>query len=123
MEARVTMNGGMLVQAITAPLNRPNTRPESTPIVRPTISGMPPQTTAPAAKQPDMAMMEPTDRSMPPRMMTMVMPQASIRFVELWRSRLNRLVLVGKVFAVAGQTHRNRIMAASAIRMPRLSFR
>ena len=102
MEARVTMNGGMVVFAIMKPLNRPNSRPEEMPIRMPTISGMPPQTTAPAAKQPDMAMMEPTERSMPPRMMTIVMPQESSRFGAFWRRTLKMFVLVRKVLCVVG---------------------
>ena len=70
-----------------------------------------------------MAMMEPTDRSMPPSMMTMVMPQASIRLVELWRSTLKMLVLVRNVVCVLGNTYRKRIMKARAAMIPRLSLK
>ena len=91
IEASVTMNGGICVLAMTRPFSRPKSTPERMAIMMPTISGRPCQTTAAAPSTPDMAMIEPTERSMPPRIMTIVMPQASIRLVELWRSTLKML--------------------------------
>ena len=67
--------------------------------------------------------MEPTDRSMPPRIMTIVIPQASSRFGALWRSTLKMLFCVRKVLCVTGYTYKNRIIAANAQRMPRLSLK
>ena len=83
IDASVTMKGGIFVFAITRPFSRPKITPLRIAIRMPTISGSPCQTTAAAPSTPDMAIMEPTDRSMPPRMITIVMPQASIRLVEL----------------------------------------
>ena len=103
IDASVTMNGGICVLAMMAPLNRPKMTPERMPMRMPAISGRPHQTTAAAPSTPDMAMMEPTDRSMPPRIMTMVMPQASSRFGALWRSTLKMLRWVRKVLCVVGQ--------------------
>ena len=122
-EASVTMNGGIVVFAIRMPLNIPKTAPESRPMSMPITSGIPPQTTAPAPRQPDMAMMEPTERSMPPSRMHIVMPHASITLGADWRSTLKIFFMVGNVVRVRGQMHRKAIIISRAINMPRFSLK
>ena len=65
---------------ITRPLNIPTIAPTRIAAKNPTASGSPKLTTQPAATQPDRAMTEPTESSMPPRMMTIVIPVARNRF-------------------------------------------
>ena len=101
MEARSDDEGRILVAVVT-PLDRPKSRPERDARRMPTISGIPPQTTAPRRRTPDMAMMEPTDESMPPRMMTVVMPQARQQVKGYSGAAHSRLPWVGKL--VLGQS-------------------
>ena len=66
--------------------------------------------------RPESAMLEPTDRSMPPEMMTKVMPTATTKFSAICWNTFRKLLAVkntGEAMA------RSRHSAASAIRMPR----
>lgn len=71
----------------------------------------------PAHRQPDTAMMEPTDRSMPPMRMTMVMPQARNTFVDIWRMTLKMFVGVAKESEMIDNPMH---MMHRPMRMPRL---
>ena len=86
----VTMNGGILVRAMSRPLTAPATVAASTPPAMPgtspkATSCIPPSTlTMPSS--------EPTERSMPPLTMAKVWPIESRASTEDWRATLVRLV-------------------------------
>ena len=68
-----------------------------------------------AATAPQIAMIVPTDRSIPPVRMTKVMPMARIPLIEVWRSTLMMLREVRKLSLTSDSTTHS---TASAIRMP-----
>ena len=65
------------------------------PIRTPTRIGWP-FSIAMVPSRPPMARIAPTDRSMPPEMMISVMPSAMMLITAVWRTTLDRLVLVRK---------------------------
>ena len=81
--ASVTMKEGIVVRDTTKPLNTPISVPQ--PIARgiATIEAMPLLVIKPAHRQADTAITEPTDKSIHPRMMTIVMPHARNTFVDI----------------------------------------
>lgn len=87
-EASVTMNGAIFVRAMRSPLTNP--------ISPQTTNGSRIATTRPyrepyAASTPPSAYTEPTDRSIPPEMITNVMPSAITARKELCKARSRRL--------------------------------
>ena len=109
------MNGGRLRKAISAPLIRPMSPAK----IRETISVG--STPTPqffimmAMRRPVTAMFEPTERSMPPEMMTNVMPMAMTKFVEICCKTLSRLLLVRNTGCA---NCRSRHSTTSAMSMP-----
>ena len=92
MVARVVMKGGTRPQAIRAPFSRPTPAATRMPASMPTTS--PAGRATRSAAQPARAMVEPTDRSIPPVMITIVMPAATMALMETWRATLIRLEAV-----------------------------
>ncbi len=78
-----------------APLIRPTSNPMAIAAAKASGRGTPWVTSQPAA-MPEAAMVEPTDRSKPPEMMTMVSPTATIPTMAMPRPILRRLVGVRK---------------------------
>jgi len=77
------MKGVMRSPAIAAPLARPMSPPAATPAAT-TAAGLQPRWIRSAPTTLVSAMAEPTDRSMPPLMMTMVIPSEPIATITVW---------------------------------------
>jgi hypothetical protein len=58
----------------------------------------------------------PTDRSMPPVMMTKVWPTARIAIIEPWRSRLEMLLPVAKLVVAKDRITQSSTRSASSVR-------
>ena len=59
--------------------------------------------------------MAPTDRSMPPVMMTKVWPTARIAIIEPWRSRLAMLLAEAKLGVASDRTTQSSTSSASSV--------
>src|SRR5215471_3865048 len=90
MAPRVTMKGGILSDAMAAPVASPQRAPAAIAVAMPRMIGAP-ATMASAPATPDNAMTEPTDRSMPPDTITIVMPIAITIMTAVWRATPARL--------------------------------
>ena len=73
--AIVTMKAGTLSQEIMQPLRMPQSVPTSMPAITAGATAQPPFITSPTEVIPERATIAPTLRSMPPMMMTKVMPR------------------------------------------------
>ena len=103
----VATNGGSLNRVMTMPLNQPSAAPTAiaariAPEVVNSINKSVPGTAnpfvkAPAATAPENASIEPTDRSMPPDRMIIVMPMDRQRLTQICRSTFNPLSTVKKL--------------------------
>ena len=93
--ASVTMNAGMPSKAMNQPCTAP-TAPPSTSISTTTAGQGTPACSAIAASALTSATVEPTERSMPPVVMTSVMATATISIGALWRIRFRRLAWLRK---------------------------
>ena len=90
----VTMNGLIFSRVVRKPLASPQARPVSTPTATP--AGMAaPRSMAMVPISPPMARMAPTERSMPPAMITSVMPSAMMLITAVCRTTLDRFVWSG----------------------------
>jgi hypothetical protein len=78
---RVTMKGGIVVFEMRNPLKAPTTTPESSPERMATHNGSPSKAINPPAMTPLKAIVDPTERSMPPRIITIVIAQATYKLV------------------------------------------
>ena len=83
MVANVTMKAGMVVLETMIPFSAPTRVPHRIPMRIPTGTGSPTHVIMPALTHPVTAMTEPTDRSMPPKRMTKVMPHARYRLMVI----------------------------------------
>ena len=84
------MKAGIFSAATAAPLINPHAAPTATQIRKPAAAGAPPV----IASDPTtlaIARMEPTERSIPPDTMTIVMPIAIIVITAVWRAIAARL--------------------------------
>src|SRR5712691_2700248 len=84
------MNGGILRSAIAAPLTSPQAAPAAIAVITPRTTGAP-LTIARAPITPDSAITEPTDRSIPPDTITIVIPIAMTVITAVWRATPARL--------------------------------
>ena len=73
----VAINGGTFMREMTMPLTKPASAPVKSPTMTPTQTGMPMLVTATPVITAASVMTVPTERSMPPVMMTKVTPSAS----------------------------------------------
>ena len=92
----VTTNGGMPIWAISTPLMKPASSATASAAPMPTQIEWPSFISTPTTIA-DSPMTEPTDRSMPPVMITAVMPKATMATSEKLRVTLNRLLDLVKV--------------------------
>ena len=79
------MNGATFKRVIKFPLAKPVSAPAAV-AARIATSGPLPPTSTKATMTDVMATIEPTDRSMPPRMMTRVMPRAAVPTIAVCRA-------------------------------------
>ena len=88
-DPNVTMNGGRLASAISAPLRSPKPRPTASAAGTPSMpqSGISEPRIATIAEA---ARIEPTERSMPPVRMTKVIPAASTTLIEACWATIDR---------------------------------
>ena len=113
MEPRVAMKGGILPSKIMKPLIMPN----MTDAIRARDTAI--QISMPffiskATKMPAKPTTDPTDRSIPPAMMTKVIPSATIPLIDVCRTRLDRLFPVMKpLVAIVRKTTITRRMSTS----------
>ena len=84
---------------------------------------MPYLDTHPAANTPESAITEPTDKSIPPSMITIVIPHARSIFVDICLSTLKTFFAVGNELLVAGNTVRNIASTSNAIMIPIFSLK
>src|SRR5215471_12925947 len=84
------MKGGIRNVAIAAPLARPQRVPVAMAAAMPSATGAP-LTIAIAPATPDSAMTDPTERSIPPDTITIVMPIAMMVMTAVWRATPARL--------------------------------
>ena len=92
---RVAMKGGSRPTVISRPLIRPHASPIASAIAIPTGAGRP-LSSASARPIPAKASTDPTDRSMPPEMITNVIPMATMAFRAVCSSTLSRFETVRK---------------------------
>ncbi len=91
----MTMKGAMRNCVVMRPLANPHSRPVVIPTATPT--GMEnPFSMAMVPSSPPMARIAPTERSIPPMMMIMVMPSAMMLITAVCRTTLERFLLVRK---------------------------
>ncbi len=100
--ARVTIKAGIVVLAMNKPLNIPISTPTKSPNIKAANNGRLYLETPPAAIQPERAIMEPTERSIPPRIITIVIAHAIYRLVDICLSTLKMFFGVRKVDFVIG---------------------
>ena len=113
--ASVTMNAGMPSNAMNHPCTVP-TAPPSTSITRTTAGHGTPACSTSAASALTSATVEPTERSMPPVVMTRVMATATISIGALWRMRFNRLTWVRKASVATAKNRQTRTKNAAMLR-------
>ena len=113
----------MVVFEITKPLNAPIISPISIPIIIARCILIPYLDTQPAASTPESAITEPTDRSIPPSIITIVIPQARSIFVDICLNTLKTFFVVGNELLVAGNTVRNTASTSNAIIIPIFSLK
>ena len=121
--ARVTINGGIVVFEITRPLNAPETTPITTPTISATGILIPFLDTNPAEITPVSAITEPTDKSMPPSIITIVIPHARSILVEICLNTFSIFFTVGKVPLVPGKIDRNMHRITKATIIPIFSLK
>ena len=92
----VTINAGTLKVAMISPLRNPASVPRSSPTAIARTMGIPWLTIRPAVRVPHMATQVPTERSIPPRIMTSVIPRARYILFDTCRSTDRRLSVVRK---------------------------
>ena len=92
--AKVTIKGGIVVLDITNPLNTPTRVPAQMEIGIAMIDGTPTLVISPQQRHPDTAITEPTERSIPPNMITIVIPHARITLMDICRMMLERFLTV-----------------------------
>jgi hypothetical protein len=85
--------------------------------------GNPYRTTPAAATQPESATIEPTDKSIPPKIITIVIPQAKYRFVDICRKTLNIFCDFRKALDVTGFKAKNAYSTIKAIIIPIFSLK
>ena len=85
MVARVTMKGGIFTLPMSIPLKKPSTQPTASTVSSVTKTELV-ALKATTPRPPIIASMEPTERSMPPVMMTRPMPKAMMPTTAEWRS-------------------------------------
>ena len=111
------MKAGIFSVATAAPLINPHAAPTATQIRNPAAAGAPPV----IASDPTtlaIARMEPTERSIPPDTMTIVMPIAIIVITAVWRAMAARLPRVRKTgFFSSRKYSPSGISAHKAIRL------
>src|SRR5258708_19173836 len=97
MTARVAIKGGTLNRVITNPENTPTVpqraiapKQQTTKVQKPADTP-PPFWISHAVRTAERAIKLPTARSMPPVMITMVIPTAIIAITEIWSATLRRL--------------------------------
>src|SRR5262249_12822289 len=79
----------------TRPFTNPMNAPDAMPSAVASTASWPPFRSI-AVSTDDKARIEPTERSMPPRRITSVMPNAMSALIDTWRMTLNRLPTVRK---------------------------
>jgi hypothetical protein len=94
----VTMKGMMSAFAIRAPFIAPHNPPtiRGTRIAPATVKGLGSILAIEAVNTPVRAKIDPTERSIPPEMMTMVIPKAIIPLMDICLNTFRRLTLVRK---------------------------
>ena len=115
----VAMNGGRLRKAISAPLIRPMSPAKISEITSVGSTATPQFFIIMAISRPVRAMFEPTDRSIPPEMMTNVMPMAMTKFVEICCNTLSRLLPVRNTGCASCKS---RHRTTRAMRIPTMLF-
>ena len=85
------MNGTTFNRVIASPFRSP-TRPPATTAASTPLTGDQPSRIASAVMTPVSAIVEPTERSMPPPTITSVMPIAPIATITVWASTTRRLL-------------------------------
>ena len=94
-EPSVAMNGGSRITVMSTPLNRPNSRPVARPPRRQRAVGSPAWKPI-AVTSEESPITDPTDRSMPPVMITITMPIDMMAISEKERNTPIRLSVVRK---------------------------
>ena len=102
-----------------SPFRDPNVAPHRIPMRMATGTGMPTHVTMPALTQPATAITEPTERSIPPRRITSVMPHAKKMLMVICRTTLKKFALVAKLSVRKDNAIH---MMTSPIRIPRHSL-
>ena len=92
--ASVTINAGSLNWVMITPLKNPSSVPIKIPSKIATGMGMPLLTIKPTVSVPETATIAPTERSMPPKIITRVMPRARKTLLETCRSTVIKFSVV-----------------------------
>ena len=100
----VAMNGGSRSRVTAMPLAKPHAVPARMPASMPSQTGKPPAFTARAAVTPASARTDPTDRSMPPVMMTQVAPMPRMAIEVTWSATVSPLPTVRNAPLVSENT-------------------
>ena len=101
----------------------PSITPQSVPIARPAMTAITypkPLLIRPAQSVPERAMTEPTERSMPPVIMTKVIPKATMAVVEMDRSMVRKLRYVRNLLGTRMDRIRHKTRSAASV--PEFSF-
>src|SRR5882672_6508661 len=93
---RVAMNGARRAYPTNTPLNKPSKAPTTSAAIIASAGGHS-ATENPAASAPLKASTDPTERSIPPARITVVIPKASRALTEICRRTLIRFVVARKV--------------------------
>ena len=113
MVPRVTMNGTTLSRVTSAPLSAPQPTPAAMPASAASTGGAPARRTA-AITTVASAMIAPTERSMPPDTITMVMPSAATATMVVWRKMVSRFAGSAKLSPrVPAEQHREQMKTAT----------
>ena len=102
--ASVTINGGSLAFAMIAPLTKPVRAPNTQVIRTQSAKGRPICPCRITKMTPQAAKLEPIERSMPPAMITNVMPKAIMPTAEQFRKIAMKLFHLKKVGAIMPQS-------------------
>ena len=86
------MNGGIVVFAITKPLKSTSAVPIRIEVATAPGTLKPLFTISPALRVPDIARIDPTDKSIPPVMMANVIPKAKHAFDDTWRRTFTKFL-------------------------------
>ena len=112
--ARVMMKGGRPILTMPKPWNSPMAIPTSK-VMRMAAKTGTPALISMAVVTVQKPTTAPTERSMPPVMMTKVWPTARMAIIEPWRSRFEMLLAEAKLWVATDRMTHNRTSSAGSV--------